>query len=109
MNRREKIVFWVAIAITLAATLFGVIRARSIRVLTGAILRQDSNLGKQLPIANAEISVSDDLFDGSVKSDTGGYFNLKLRRGIRKGESLTLHLRHPDYRPLDVITEAADR
>jgi hypothetical protein len=34
---------------------------------------------------------------------------VKLHRPIRKGETLAIHLRHPDYRSSDIITPAADR
>jgi hypothetical protein len=108
MNNREKMIIWAAIAFTLLATAYGVVRTRSIRSLTGAVLREDPNPGKQLTIPNAEINVSDDSADGAAKSDSAGYFHVNLRRAVRKGETLTLHLRHPDYHPLDLKAPASD-
>jgi hypothetical protein len=109
MKRRDKWIVMAAIASTLAATAYGVVRTWNIRSVTGAVLRQDASPGRQLPVANAEISVSDDQMDGGAKSDANGYFQVKLHRPIRKGETLAIHLRHPDYRSSDIITPAADR
>src|SRR5580704_15346059 len=108
MNRREKLVCGIAIAIMVAATVYGVVRTWSIKSLTGAVLRQDTSPENQLPIPNAEIRVSDDLEDGAAKSDSRGYFQVRLRKRIRKGEGLVLHFRHADYQPLDFEAIAGD-
>jgi hypothetical protein len=107
MNRRDKIVFWAAIILTLGGTAYGLMRIGSIESVTGAVLRDDSSPENQWTIPNVEIS-GDALVGGSAKSDSHGYFNLKLRRGIRKGETISLRLRHPDYLPLDTQLAAAD-
>lgn len=62
-----------------------------------------------MPVPKVEISIRDGSAEGSVESDSAGYFRLKLRHSIRKGESFTLHFNHPDYLPLDVTGEASDR
>ena len=108
MNRREKVVCGIAIAIIVAATVYGVVRTWSIKSLTGAVLRQDTSPENQLPIPNAEIRVSDDLEDGVAKSDSRGYFQVRLRKRVRKGEGLVIHFRHADYQPLDFEAIAGD-
>ncbi len=77
--------------------------------ITGAVLRQDSDLGKQLPIPNAQVSLGDDLSDGTAISDSAGKFQLKLRPGVRVGEAVKLRLRHPGYRPMDISESLLDR
>jgi hypothetical protein len=108
MNRREKVICGIAIAIVVAATVYAGVRTWSIKTLIGAVLRQDSSPENQLPIPNAEIRVSDDLEDGVAKSDSRGYFQVRLRKRIRKGEGLVLHFRHADYQPLDFEAVAGD-
>ncbi len=108
MNRRDKIVLWAAIVLTLGGTSYGLIRMESIQYVTGAILRADPSPENQLTIPNVEIT-GDDLAEGRGKTDSTGYFKLKLRRTIRKGEMLSLHFRHPDYHPLDTTIPAEDR
>jgi hypothetical protein len=109
MQRRDKIVLAIAIAVALTATIYGLNRMRSIRSLSGAVLRDDHSPRNEFPIPNAQVTVGNDPAEGSARSNSTGYFQVKLRRGIRRGETLTLHLRHPDYRPLDMTAIAADR
>ena len=110
MSRKQKLAIWIGIAlIVTGATTYGAWRTRRITSLTGAVLRQDSNAGKQLPVANVEVSISDGSTAGAAKSDSAGLFQLKLHQRVHKGETMTLHLRHPDYVPMDIPEIAADR
>jgi hypothetical protein len=93
----------------MAITVYGVSKARELKLITGAVLRQDPDRGKQLPIANAEVSLGDDLSDGVAITDSNGLFHLKLRNGVHIGEMVTLLLRHPDYRPMKVSEYLVDR
>ncbi len=62
---------------------------------------QDSDPRKQQPIAGVIVSAGDlSAFD--AKSDSSGYFVLKLRKPIRKGHPIVLSFRDPRYRPLDL-------
>jgi hypothetical protein len=70
--------------------------------LRGAILVQDSDPRKQTPIANVEISADGDLAPHLVSSDSSGLFVLPLWKWIRRGHPIVLHLRHRQYRPLDL-------
>jgi hypothetical protein len=70
--------------------------------LRGAILAQDSDPRKQLPIDGVTISASSDLAPLPATSDSSGLFVLKLRKLIRHGHPITLHFTHPLYRTLDV-------
>lgn len=70
--------------------------------LRGAVLVQDSDPRKQTPIANVEISADGDLAPHLVSSDSSGLFVLPLWKWIRRGHPIVLHLRHPQYRPLDL-------
>jgi hypothetical protein len=50
-----------------------------------------------------------DLSKGAATSDSAGLFHLKLRPGVHIGQMVTLQLRHPDYRPMNVSQYVQDR
>jgi len=98
--------FAVAFAVALAAVATHYIR-RPI-FLKGAVLQQDPDPRKQSPITNVEVSATQDL-SATVKSDFSGYFRLGLRRGVKRGQSITLQFRHPDFLPLDLVEVVSDQ
>lgn len=81
--------------------------------LRGAVIMQDPDPRKELPIADVEITAAHGLALAPVKSDSSGFFDLKLRKGIgigiRRGELVTLQFRHPNYRPLDLTETVGDK
>lgn len=110
MSPRRNFTLWILVTLTIAGVAaYAAWRTRRISSLTGVVLRQDSAPGKQLPVADVEVSVSDGSTAGSAKSDSTGSFQVKFRRRVHKGEDITLHFRHPDYLPLDIPEIAADR
>jgi hypothetical protein len=108
MHRRDKMVLWAAIVLTLGLGGYELGRIGRIQTITGVVLRDDPRAENQFTIPSVDI-ISDDVDDGIGKSDSKGYFAFKLRRTIHNGELLTLHFRHPDYRPLDTTISAGDR
>jgi hypothetical protein len=76
--------------------------------IRGAVLRRDSDPSKELPVAAASITLSGGSPVKSVESDASGYFNVRLKRRIRRGQPITIHLRHPDYQPLDLRETASN-
>src|SRR5580704_17800884 len=92
----------------LAAVLVAIHRAQPITI-QGAVLSQDPDPQKQLPIADVQITGTDGAAVSSCKSDTSGFFSLTLRRGLRRRQPLTLHFRHVDYQPLDLNEFVADK
>ena len=70
-------------------------------VLRGAVTVKSSDSHKEVPIADVEVSVSDGIAQGAVKSDASGYFAITLPPRVRRGRPITLKFRHPDYLPLD--------
>ena len=55
-----------------------------------------------MPIADAEVTASDEVTSVVTRSDASGYFKLQLRQGVSLARALVLSFRHPDYRPLDL-------
>jgi len=108
----RKPAVWVATAIAVLAlvvALFVRSKPSELKEIAGAILRQDSDLGKQFPVANAQVFLDDGLSDGAAMSDSAGFFKLKLRPGVHIGQMVTLQVRNPDYRPLTVSEFLTDR
>jgi hypothetical protein len=112
MTRGPKIAIYIvviaALAGAVAAILIAVHRAKPITI-KGAVLSQDADPQKQLPIADVQVTGTSGLAVSSSKSDSSGFFSLTLRRGLRRREPVVLRFRHPDYQPLDVNEFIGDK
>lgn len=104
MTRAHKIELWLAAAVVpiVAIAVFAIIRWQKQRPLTlhGAVIVQDVDPPKQLPIGGVLVS-ADDFAKSDSKTDSSGFFTLSLPKPIRRGRPIVLHFRHPQYRPLD--------
>jgi hypothetical protein len=100
-------VAFVAIGI-LSTTLIVVHKKRRI-TLAGAVLRQDPDPGKQLPLADVQVTAIMGGTVGDAKSDSSGLFSLKLPKGFRRRQPVTLQFRHSGYRPLDIGEYVSDK
>ena len=103
MTRTHKIVAWIVlfVAVLLTASIVTLMRWQRPVSLRGAVLVQDSDPRKQLPIGGVAISAGDLAASGTT-TDSSGFFVLKLRKPIRRGHAIVLDFRHPQYRPLDL-------
>jgi hypothetical protein len=112
MTRGPKIAIYIfviaALAGVVAAILVAIHRAQPITI-KGAVLSQDTDPQKQLPIADVQVTGTSGLAVSSSKSDSSGFFSLTLRRGLRRREPVVLRFRHPDYQPLDVNEFIGDK
>ena len=112
MTRAHKIETWIAAIVTLllAATALSVIRWGIQKPITlrGAVLVDDTDPKKQLPIAGVEISAGDLAISEAV-SDSSGMFVLHLRKPIRHGHAIVIHFRDPRYHPMDVDDYVIDK
>jgi len=112
MRMGRKLSLWLVPALAAGLTLVGLFFRREHWkpvTITGAVTVQDADPRKQLPIAGVEISVDKNSGEPPTKSDSSGFFTLKLRKGLRRGQAMTLRFRHPDYHPLDLPEFAADK
>src|SRR5271156_4447561 len=103
MTRTHKIEIWIAslVAILLTAGIVVAIGWQRPVTLRGAVLVQDSDPRKQLPIGGVTISAGD-LAASDAPTDSSGLFVLKLRKPIRRGHAIKLDFSHPQYLPLDL-------
>ena len=77
--------------------------------LKGAVLQLDSDPKRQSPITDVQVGAADGLALVTVKSDFSGFFRLGLRRGVKRGQSVTLQFRRPDFQPVDVPGVVSDK
>jgi hypothetical protein len=70
--------------------------------IRGAVVQQDADPGKQLPISDVEVSADGELTASSATSDSMGFFNLSLRPGVGPGTPIILKFRSSDFKPLDL-------
>jgi hypothetical protein len=110
MRNGRKMAIWLGVMVTLTvlAALLIVIRRQKPILLKGAVVRQDDDARKELPIAGVEITEANSLAAGT-KSDSSGFFSLTLRPLLRRGRPITLQFRHPDYKPLDLNEFVGDK
>jgi len=112
MRMARKSSLWILLALAAGLVFVGALVRRQHGkplTITGAVTVQDTDPRKQLPVAGVEISVRDDSGDPPTRSDSSGFFSLKLRKGLRRGQQVTLMFRHPNYHPLDLSEFAGDK
>ena len=103
MTNGKKIAIWTIAGLgILAAVLTFVLKHRRQPViLKGAVLRQDSDPNKQLPLAEVQITAINGLGSGHSQSDASGFFSLMLPKGLRRRQPVLLQFRLNGYKPLD--------
>ena len=78
--------------------------------LRGAVIRQDADPTKELPLADVEISaLSNGTVIGKGESDASGLFTVTLRTRFWIGRAVTLMFRHAEYDPLEMKEFVGDK
>jgi hypothetical protein len=103
MANTKKITVWiiVVLGILCAVSTILFLRHRNPVVLRGAVLRNDRDPNKQLPLADVKITASSVWGSSHAQSDSLGFFRLTLPEGLRRRQPVLLQFRHKDYAPLD--------
>jgi hypothetical protein len=111
MSRRKTLAIWAAVIVAILATASAValLSRRRPVTLKGAVLRQDADPNRQLPLADVQITAVNALGSAASKSDSSGLFTLTLPKGLRRRQEVVLSFRHEDYRPLDVNDFIGDK
>jgi hypothetical protein len=78
-------------------------------LIRGAIVQQDGDPAKQLPISDVEVTADNSLAVSGTSSDNSGFFSLSLRPEIRPGTPILLKFRNSDFKPLDLQVTAGDQ
>src|SRR5579883_327927 len=77
--------------------------------IRGAVIQQDADPGKQLPISDVEVSADSEVAPSSTTTDSMGFFNLTLRPTVRPGTPIALKFRTSDFKPLDLKVAASSQ
>jgi len=112
MTKENKVLFLVGSLSALVAILITLVFYLSQRKplsLKGAIVVQNPDARKRVPIANVDISVNSGEGIVRTKSDSSGFFTLQLPVAIRRGRTVVLQAHHPDYKPLSMMDYVADK
>ena len=113
MSERRTILLWNlwAVAVLLAMAVLVIHRFRFFQpfIIQGAVMAENADTRKELPIADVQISVANGMAQFPTKSDASGFFTIQLRPGIRRGRAITLEFRNPNYEPLDVHDYVGDK
>lgn len=75
----------------------------------GAVVRRDEDPRKQLPIAEAVVTLSNGVTTTKVQSDASGYFRITFPQVVWPGETLNLNLQRAGYKPLNLPVRAVLR
>jgi hypothetical protein len=113
MNKAKKVLLSIVFLAVLLGTLTALIlfyfpHHKPLR-LQGAVLIEDADPRKRLPIPDVNITVITDAGDVTAKSDSSGFFTLQLPVSIRRGRAITLQFAHHGYRPAQVHDYVADK
>ena len=113
MTRRPQLSKFIAAflaALTAAGIVVLVVAVRNRPItLRGAVIRENREPNKEVPIAGVRIAASEGAVVATANTDTTGAFRITLRRALVRRHSVTLSFRHPGYMPLDIFDPAADR
>jgi hypothetical protein len=108
-NRKLGLIVVVAILGTVLVLLVARFNKRRMITLKGAVITRDSDPRKQLPIAGVDITADNGLAVAKSQSDSSGLFTIAWRKRILRGQVVTLRFRKPDYEPLDLNINVADK
>jgi len=98
------------LGILVAALVVSALYVRHLRRVTlqvvGAVIAQNEDPRKELPIAGVEITASDGVSLTRTKSDTSGYFAFTFRkRLLRVHTVIRLTFTHADYEPVEMTAK----
>jgi hypothetical protein len=98
-----------AVAIAIAAAAVATYYVQRPISLKGAVVQQDPDPRKQSPITDVHVTAAQGLSTAPAVSDFAGFFRLGLRRGVKRGQPITLEFRQPDFEPVDLPEVVSDK
>lgn len=113
MTGNRKLILGLAVVVVAAGLIAAMLLIRPHTrpmSLGGAVIRQDADPKKELPLADVQIkAVANGAVIGDSKSDASGLFTIMLRTRLWIGRPVTLEFRHADYQPLDLHEFVGDK
>lgn len=109
MSPGKKFLLGILLAGVVASALYVRHLRRATIQVVGAVIVQNDDPRKELPIAGVEVTASDGVTVTRTKSDTNGYFGFKFRkRLLRVHPVITLTFSHLDYQPAEMTVKPGD-
>jgi hypothetical protein len=110
MMAKKHIWTIIAVSAVLLILLLVYLHRKSISVrqeipVQGAVIRQDSDTEKQVPIADVVITLTDGVKTIETRSEASGYFKLVWQKSALSESPLTMSFRQPNYEPLDLTVQ----
>jgi hypothetical protein len=111
MTRGKKITLWAVISLGILGMIFAAVffSRRKPVVLRGAVLREDRDPNRQLPLAGVEIAATNAWGSAHAQTNSQGFFSLTLPIGLRRRQPVLLQFRLKDYEPLNWNDFIADK
>jgi hypothetical protein len=115
MTGREKMLTWIveAALTVVGVTVVVMIHSRSSPLkpilLTGAVVREDTDPEKRTPLPNVSVLATGGAFEVNTSSDASGLFKLTVRPGLVPGRSILLKFEHAEYKPVEIADAAGDQ
>jgi hypothetical protein len=110
MTRTPKAAIWLAlglVAAVAAVLIVPKVRRQQQTSLRGAVIRQDTDPSKQIPLAGVKIiATTGDLTEQAI-SDQTGLFTFTFPDRLASREPVVFRFEHPGYQPLQ-LNEVAD-
>lgn len=111
MSSGEKIIVGLSVLLlgAIATYYLHVAFRRKPITLQGAVITQDTDPEKQLPLANVLVAATDDKAPGNTTTDVSGLFRLTLRIAVRHGQPITVHFKRAGYFDYDLKDYVSDK
>jgi len=108
MSPGKKFLLGILIAAVAASLLYVRHLRRATIQVVGAVITQNEDPRKELPIAGVEVTASDGVAVTRVRSDASGSFAFTFRKRLLRGRpTVKLTFRHPDYEPKEMTARVA--
>jgi hypothetical protein len=97
------------VVVVLAILIRGRLQRRSV-LIEGAVLMEDADPRRQLPISGVEVSAAVGEATVESRSDASGFFRLRVPLSLwRNDETSRLDFRHPGYRSIQITKPLAEQ
>ena len=103
MSPGKKFLLGVLIAGVLVSLLYvRHVRRATIQIL-GAVITQNADPRKELPITGVQVTASDGVSVSHTTSDSNGFFSFTFRKRLLQGRpAITLNFKHAEYKPAEM-------
>jgi hypothetical protein len=111
MSNRKTTAIWTVLVVGILGAILTLVLlySRQPVVLRGAVLQDDRDPNKQLPLADVQVTATNNLGSVDSKSNPSGFFRLTLPKGLRRRQPVLLEFRRRDYQPLDLNDSISDK